>query len=74
MKMYLSRTVKYKNKRCLAGTTIEVEDRDIETLKKAGAFKVAENKVKETDTKPVETKKKVNKEIKKKEVETKEEK
>lgn len=43
-KVYLSRTIKYKNKKCLAGTTIEVDEKDLDSLKKAGAFLVAEKK------------------------------
>lgn len=43
-RVYLSRTVKYKNKKCLAGTTIEVDEKDLDSLKKAGAFLVAEKK------------------------------
>lgn len=43
-RVYLSRTIKYKNKKCLAGTTIEVDEKDLDSLKKAGAFLVAEKK------------------------------
>lgn len=43
-RVYLSRTVKYKNKKCLAGTTIEVDEKDLDSLKKAGAFLVTEKK------------------------------
>lgn len=53
-RVYLSRTIKYKNKKCLAGTTIEVDEKDLDSLKKAGAFLVAEKK--EAEKKEAENK------------------
>ncbi len=53
-RVYLSRTIKYKNKKCLAGTTIEVDEKDLDSLKKAGAFLVTEKK--EAEKKEAENK------------------
>ena len=63
-RVYLSRTVKYKNKKCLAGTTIEVDEKDLDSLKKAGAFLVAEKK--EAENKETNKKEAENKETNKK--------
>lgn len=63
-RVYLSRTIKYKNKKCLAGTTIEVDEKDLDSLKKAGAFLVAEKKeVENKETNKKETNKKEKEKI-----------